>query len=250
MEQNERITVNIGEYKGEKPIEIILREGAAPRVQQLELKAPESIDVSGVLETPYAWLEKRVDTIDQKEANIVVDREAMTITLTVDERDSYKKAIIKGSTKLTDVYAAFGINDSSKGWIPSKLGNFLRLNRSLFSDKTECMQLVSLLKNFSAKVKAEIQKSKDPSGSMAEIYRQEVESNLPQSFVVNVAIFVGTAKTAIEVEFDHYLKDNEVYLQLVSPGAKEVADNYRDACIDVVLEKINAIAPNIVIIEA
>ena len=64
MEQNnEKIAVNIGNYTGEKPIEVILREGVAPKVQQLELKEPQSINVTGVLSTPLDWLTKRIDTI-------------------------------------------------------------------------------------------------------------------------------------------------------------------------------------------
>ena len=56
---NEKIAVNIGNYTGEKPIEIVLREGVAPEVQQLELKKPEKIDAAGVLSTPLDWLGKR-----------------------------------------------------------------------------------------------------------------------------------------------------------------------------------------------
>lgn len=53
----------------------------------------------------------------------------------------------------------------------------------------------------------------------------------------------------IEVEFDHYLSDGDVYLQLVSPGANEMVETYRDTCIDSVLDKIKAIAPDIAILE-
>ena len=97
MEQNnEKIAVNIGNYTGEKPIEVILREGVAPKVQQLELKEPESINVTGVLSTPLDWLTKRIDTIEQKKANIVVNREEMTITLTINESDYYTKSTFVG----------------------------------------------------------------------------------------------------------------------------------------------------------
>lgn len=250
MEEKERIAVNIGEYKGEKPIEVIFREGAAPKVQQLELKAPESISVSGVLSTPYDWLEKRVGTIDQKQANVLIEREKMKITLTINEADHYKKNTFVGSASYSETYEAFGINQGDKGWIPAKLGQFLRLNRSVFANKEDCMRLVSALKNFTANAKTEIEKQRDPSGSRADVYRSQVESNLPKSFVVNVAIFKGTAKQPIEVEFDHYLTDSEVFLQLVSPGAKELSDEYRDRCIDEVLEKIREIAPEIAIMEA
>ena len=40
-EMEKGIVINIGEYKGDKPIEVVLRQGEAAKVQQLELKAPE-----------------------------------------------------------------------------------------------------------------------------------------------------------------------------------------------------------------
>lgn len=186
---NEKIAVNIGNYTGEKPIEIILREGVAPEVQQLELKRPENIDVAGVLSTPLDWLVKRVDTIDQKGANIVVNREAMTITLTINERDNYTKSKFTGKAAYSEIFEAFHINDEKTGWIPAKLGQFLRLNRAVFDKKEENMKLVSALKNFTANAKSEIEKQRDPSGSRADVYRTQVESNLPKDFTVNIAIF-------------------------------------------------------------
>lgn len=249
-DQNEKVVVNIGNYDGKEPIEVIIRNGeAATQPEPLATKAPESINVEGVISTPLDWLEKRVGTIDQLTSNIKVDRENMTITLTVNERDYYTKSKIMGTVAFTDTYRNFGINDGSVGWLPAKLGQFLRLNRGVFEDRQECMMLVSKLKNFTAKAKAEIQKQRDPSGSTADVYRQEVESNLPKSFTVKLAIFKGNAKEAIEVEFDHYLKDGEVFLQLVSPGANELTESYRDQCIDDVLDKIREIAPEIAILE-
>lgn len=251
MENQEKgLTVNIGEYKGEQPIVIEYREGrASSPVQPLETKAPEKVNISGVISTPFDWLEKRLTEINQKTSNVLVNREDMSITLTVNENDFYKKGVIKGSVEVSEIFEKFGINDGEKGWIPAKLGQFLRLNRGVFLEKEQCMVLVSQLKNFTANAKTEIQKQRDPSGSMAEVYRSQVESNLPKSFTVNIAIFKGTAKTPIEVEFDHYLRDGDVALQLVSPGANELMEDYRDKCLDDVLNKIRAIAPEIAILE-
>lgn len=173
----------------------------------------------------------------------------MTITLTINEDDFYNKNTFVGKVEYSEVFEKFGINNGEVGWIPAKLGQFLRLNRGVFENKEDCMVLVSKLKNFTADAKTEIQKQRDPSGSVAEVYRSQVDSNLPKSFVVNVAILKGTAKTPIEVEFDHYLKDNDVFLQLVSPGANELTEDYRDRCIDEVLEGIRKIAPEIAILE-
>lgn len=48
---------------------------------------------------------------------------------------------------------------------------------------------------------------------------------------------------------DNILGIGEVFLQLVSPGANEVMESYRDKCIDEVLDKIKDIAPDIAILE-
>lgn len=247
MEETNKIQINVENYNGKDPIRVVFREGVAAKV--LDEKAPESINVSGVLSTPLDWLEKRVDTIEQHEAHILVSRDNLSITLVVDERNYYKKATIKGTAQLSEVFTALGINDGAKGWTPAKLGQFLRLNRALFEDKEACMKLVSQLKNFTAKAKSEIEKQHDPSGSRAEVYRQTVESNLPKSFAIRVPLFKGKAKTTIDVEFDHYLTDGEVFLQLVSPGARELMDEWRDQSIDEVLTAIREIAPDIAIME-
>lgn len=84
----------------------------------------------------------------------------------------------------------------------------------------------------------------------ADVYRQEVESNLPKSFTVKIPIFAGPVKTTFDVEFDHYLTDDEVFLQLVSPGAQELMDEWRDNSIDKVLNSIRELAPDIAILEA
>jgi hypothetical protein len=251
MEREEKIQVNIHEGVNiDKPIEIILREGQAPKaVEALPTKQPESISITGVIDTPFRWLEKRVDTITQKLANVVVDREKMTIKLTINETDGYNKNTFAGSVQFSEIFAKFGINNEQTKWTPDKLGQFLRINRGVFCDKESCMKLVSSLKNFTAKAKAEIQKQKDPSGSMAEVYKCQVESNLPKSFTIYTSIFKGTAKQNIEIEFDHYLKDGDVYLMLVSPGANELVEIYRDICIDDVLDNIREIAPDIAILE-
>jgi hypothetical protein len=251
MEKEEKLQVHIHEgVDVSKPIEIILREGTAAKAPEvLATKAPESISVSGIISTPFDWLLKRVDTIDQKKANIRVNREKMSIELIINETDGYNKNTISGTVQLSDVFAKFGINNESKAWEPARLGQFLRLNRGVFEDKEKCMVMVSALKNFTANAKSEIQKQQDPSGSRAEVFRQQVESNLPKSFSVVLSVFKGTPKETIDVEFDHYLSDGDVYLQLVSPGANEMVESYRDTCIDQVLVKIKEIAPEIAILE-
>lgn len=129
MEENEKkdgIAINIANYDGKDPIEIIQRTGkAAQAVDPLPLKKPEDISLKGVIDTPAKWLEKRVDTIKQKEANIVVDREAMTIKLTINEKDAYTKNTFTGAVALSETFGSMKINDPAEAWIPSRLGQFL-----------------------------------------------------------------------------------------------------------------------------
>lgn len=248
--EDKNLVINIENYNGNEPIEVIYRKGEASQpVEYLPTKEPEDISLSGVISTPRNWLEKRVHTINEEEANIVVDRDNMDIKLTINENDYYTKATFTGTVQFTDVFKKFGINDLSKGWRPAELGQFLRLNRNVFEDMEACMRIVSLLKNFTAKCKAEIQKQRDPSGAMADVYRQEVESNLPKAFTVNLPIIKGMEKVVIDVEFDHYIANGDVMLQLVSPAANEIVADYTSRCIDSEIEKIKKIAPQIVIVE-
>lgn len=248
--KDKTVSVNIQNYTGEKPVEVIIRKGeAASAIEPLPTKAPIKTDISGVITTPIDWLEKRIDTVDQKKAHVVVNREAMTIKLVINESDHYQIGTIQGTVEFTEIFTKTKINNAKEAWVPERLGQFLRLNRGLFADREECMKLVSALKNFTAHAKSEIQKQKDPNGSRAEVFRQEVDSNLPKDFTLNLAIFKGTPKVPIVVEFDHYLADGDCLLQLVSPGANEAVEGYRDTCIDDVLDRIRAIAPDIAIME-
>jgi hypothetical protein len=248
---NEKYNISLPE--GKDKVEIILREGQAAKA--LDPKEPEKIIISGVLDSPLMWLVKRVEAkvgndeqqIDQHASNIIVDRDKMTITLTVDETNYYK-TIITGKLEYHPKFVEFGIN-SSKTWAPNKLGQFFKMNRAFFPDKSKNMELVTALKNFNAKVSQNIDKVKNDNGSFADNFSAEVEANIPGSFSVKLTVFKGTSAEVMEVEFYATVDGREVDLSLVSPGANELVEEYRDKCIDSVLEEIRVIAPNIVIIE-
>jgi len=249
MENNNELNLNLTGFTKEK-LEIIRREGVASAPKEpLPTKAPEVYGMTGVIDTPANWLEKRIKCIDIKKANVEVNREEMTVKLTINEDDAYNKNSFIGTVAFSQIFEKMGINNGQKAWIPAELGQFFRINRHIFRDKEECMLLVSKLKNFMATTNAKIQKMKDPSGSRAEVYNSSVESNLPKSFIIDTSIFKGTAKESIEVEFDHFIKDSDVYLQLISPGASELVEAYKDKCIDSVLDRIKIVAPEIPILE-
>lgn len=244
MSENKLNVVVPKDYNG-TPIEVVLREGEAPVV--LDPKEPERVVISGTIDTPFRWLEKRIELINQKASNIIVNRDVMGIALTVDETNYYQSDI-RGELKTSKEMMEFGIN-AEKKWEPIKLSKFLKMHRAFFTDKSQNMMLVSTLKNFKAKVNQDIERSKEENGSKVDNYSQVVDSNLPKSFKLNVPLFKGFACEEIEVEIYADVDGRDVSLSLVSAGANEAIEEYKNKVIDEQLDAIRQIAPDIVIIE-
>lgn len=244
MSENKINLVVPKDYNG-SPIEVILREGQA--AMQLDPKEPEKVVISGTIDAPFRWLEKRVELINQKSANIIVNRDKMGLALTIDETNYYQTKI-GGILQPSKEMQEFGINTDKK-WEPIKLSQFFKMHRAFFKDKTENMMLVSILKNFKAKVNQDIERSKEENGSKVDNYSQVVDSNLPKSFKLNVPLFKGFACEEIEVEIYADVDGRDVSLSLVSAGANETIEEYKNNVLDEQIGAIKGIAPDIVIIE-
>lgn len=90
MAENKLNVVVPKDYNG-TPIQVILREGKASNV--IDPKEPEIVVIDGTIEAPQRLLEKRIDLIDQKASNIIVNRDTMKIALTTDETNYYRTKI-------------------------------------------------------------------------------------------------------------------------------------------------------------
>lgn len=241
----EKVNVIVPENYSGVPVEIIWRDGEAAK--QLEPKETERIAIRGTIDSPLRWLEKRIELINPKSSNIIVSRDNMTIRLVIDET-SYYQSVILGSLEPSKKIQEFGIN-TNKCWEPVKLSQFIKMNRAFFTDKTQNMMLVSTLKNFKAKVNQDIERSKEENGSKVDNYSQVVDSNLPKSFKICIPLFKGFSPEEIEVEIYADVDGRDVSLTLVSAGAEELIEEYRNKAIDEQLELISRVAPDIVIIE-
>lgn len=244
MSENKLNVIVPKDYNG-APIEVVLREGKAPVA--LDPKEPERVVINGTIDAPIRWLEKRVELINQKATNIIVNRDKMRIALTIDET-SYYQTEINGILQASKEMQEFGINVEKK-WEPFKLSKFIKMHRAFFTDKSQNMMLVSTLKNFKAKVNQDIERSKEENGSKVDNYSQVVDSNLPKSFKLNIPLFKGFACEEIEVEIYADVDGRDVSLSLVSAGANEAIEEYKNKVIDVQLDAIRQIAPDIVIVE-
>lgn len=225
MDENKKVVVNLPE--GTTQAEIIVREGEAPAV--LAPKPPVKIDLSGVIGAPVEFLElRRYDSeqINPLRCHVLVDREQVSIPK----------------------FSEFGIN-AGKGWEPNELGQFFKMNRAFFPDKTANMKLVTELKNFEATVNSKVEKQKSEKGDFKDNYSGVVMSNLPEAFTLQIPIFKGMPAETIEVEFYASVNGRDVTLQLVSPGACQLLEDLRDRIIDVQVARIRELSPEIAIIE-
>src|SRR5512145_3203724 len=146
--QNEKLQITFSE--GCEKGEIIIRE--VDSVNELPVIEPIRLAIIGTINSVSEFLSKRIsesDQINQKRCHILVDRQLMAIQLITSENDHYLTNKIVGTLQIHPKFKEFGIN-TKKDWVPSELGQFFKMNRAFFVDKSENMKIVSDLKNFKA----------------------------------------------------------------------------------------------------
>ena len=245
--QTEKVQVNFTE--GQTKGELIIRE--VKEVNELKVKEPVKIKLSGTIGAPFEFLLKRMDQIDQinqKRCHIVVNREEISIKLVFNENDEYTKGEVTGTLESYPKFTEFGIN-TGKVWTPTQLALFFKMNRAFFTSREDNMKLVSDLMNFTATVNNSIERSVNESGSKTDKFEQVVNSNLPKSFNLMIPIFKGTSIETIEVETFAQIDGRQVAFTLLSPGAQAILEEIRDRAVDEQLLKIRENCPDIAIIE-
>lgn len=243
----EKIQVNFAE--GQTKGELTILEGVA--LAQLPIKAPVKIGLIGVIGAPVEFLQKRIsesDQINQKKCHVIIDREKISITLITSEDDSYLSGSVIGTLTQHPKFIEFGIN-AKKNWEPNELGQFFKINRAFFPDKSSNMALVTELKNFEATVNSKIEKQKSEKGDFKDNFSGVVSSNVPGTFTLRIPIFKGVPAEDLEIEFYASVDGRDVRLQLYSPGANTALEDLRDKVIEEQIELIRSIAPEIAIIE-
>ena len=128
-----------------------------------------------------------------------------------------------------------------------EMSDLIRMNRTYFTEKNIASELVSIMRNFKAKVTNDIESSDDKKGNVSQVRRQAVESNLPPSFMLNIPIFKGQPKQTFAVEID--IDPDTLQATLVSPDAQDLIVEQHDKLIDEVLDTIGQLCPDIPVIE-
>ena len=232
--------LNVVFSEGMQVAELVIREGKAA-----ELKEPVKVSISGTIDSPIRWLQKRIKTIDQLKSHILICRESGTITLKIEENDFYQTTII-GKLEVSPEFKKMGLN-SGEYHTNFEMADLFKMNRILFENRDVSMKLVTELQRFKAKVEKDIEQSDNNRGDRKMLLQQTVDSNLPDKFKLKMPLFVGEPKAVFEVEV--YIRATDFCCTLISPDANDLMSEAVDICIGKQIEEIREIAPDIVIIE-
>lgn len=234
--ENEKLNITLPDGT----TEIIIREGEAAPVRE---KKP--LAIVGVINTPARFLKNRYEFLEGKTraCHVLVNSDKGMITLIVEENEELHDSIM-GVISESDAIKNFGINNGDYVE-PESLAEFLRMRKHYFVDQTEYANTFTALRSFSAKVNQEIATIKDDHGNYDLKKKQAVEHNVPKSFTISVPLFKGFPKRDIQVEI---LVNSSLKVTMYSADLIQLTDELREAYVMDTVEKIENIAPDIVIL--
>lgn len=166
------------------------------------------------------------------------DELKMHLVYGVTQRHTY---IISSKIILNPDLEAFEIN-KGKRYAPAQLADFIKMNRHLFESKSVAMELVSALKNIKASVNRAIEDSRDDRGNRRALIDQVVQSNIPESFNIELSIFKGQPKVVIPIEV---VLDEDLECMLISPDLKEIISEESEKLIGGEVAKIRELHPQL-----
>ena len=185
--------------------EIIIREGKA-----LEPVAPKKINITGDIKTVSSFIAKRKPASSQLDAKpglqeinpdralVTVDKNFLSIKLELDPENEYGTEVT-AKLSFTPELEQFCIN-KNRLFNREELIKLIRFNKIWFPDAEAHDKLLKAYQAFTATVNANIGKTSDTRGNVENAYKKTVETNVPDSFVLNIPIFKGMDKRRFRVE--------------------------------------------------
>jgi hypothetical protein len=179
-EDNKNIEVSVEE--GVK--ELIIREGRA-----LQVNNPSSVHISGHIDAPYRYYEKRAGkSLDKEKAHLEVDTQNKKIILDTDPSDDLSP-VITGSIKRYKPLMQMQINEGTMfGKDDFKL--LMKKHRFLFKKSSDCGELVNKLENLDMTIQRELEDKDDSRGNRSLVAKQTVKSEIPETITLESQIFV------------------------------------------------------------
>jgi len=220
--------------------EVVFRTGEA-----LKLSHPKNNKLSGVIDSPARFINRREGEFEPLKAHCVVNINKGKITLVIDEQSENGNYEIVGKCEKGKIYQDLRINSGSTfGHV--ELSQKLKMLRYYFTDKTLHMNLVKELKNVSAKVEREVEKNNDDRGNITDKFKQTVQSiNIPSTFEIRIPLIEGQPAEPINVEILLATDGRAIICYLESVDASERIDEILNTVIE---EQVKIIEEKVLVI--
>lgn len=140
-------------------------------------------------------------------------------------KDTSGGLIIEGSLNLSKELVNLEIN-SGKAWTSSHLSQLLKFNRLLFANTEECLELVTNLQKFTAKITTEIQDINDKQGNKTQAIIQQASHQIKLQFTLAAPVFKHDQnKSTFMVNINLEVRDRAIEFWLESVELKEIIDS-------------------------
>lgn len=202
--------------------ELTIRTGTAQAVNEPVKFSIRETSIDGPLE----WCTKTYVIKRRKTTPCVVcivNVNQNSIEFYEDAEDKQAPVIIGRIIPNPDI-EVLGINTGA-AISPHKLSDIVKMNRTLFPDKTEAMVLVSKLRDFKGRVEKESESFKDDRANFSLRVAQVAKTNLPETFVVNLSPFLGEPKQPFTVEV---VITHDLNVSLISPDLHDYIKEYAE----------------------
>jgi hypothetical protein len=232
MENNLKINVEAGIK------ELVIREGKAN-----EVHVPSGISLSNLtIDSVKEYLSKKgINETEIENSFVLFSYEEKNIELLYAARIENPDRI-KGEVRLHPDLKKFEINEG-KRYTTFQLADFIRMNRHFFETKDVALKLENVLRNFTAEVDKKLDVSDDKRANVKASIIQTVKTNIPENFTLKLPVFVGSEPIPVLVEID--INSTDISCSLMSPNLKELIDVETKAIIDVELDAVKKLYPEL-----
>lgn len=204
----------------------------------LEPKHPIQIKIAGHITAPAEFLKKRfrnlldsapsannghiLQKVDIAAAVLIVDEDAMSITLRLDPEHPFGTEIT-GQLQFTNYLDSFHVN-TGKQFTRPELTKLLRFSKELFRDEDKYEELLKAYQVFDFKALIEAAQQDDTRGNKSSSFVKKLTTNLPESFVLRLPIFKGQLPEEFRVEIGIDTTEQTARFNFESPELSALID--------------------------
>ncbi len=180
---------------------------------ELEPRPPVKVDITGDIDAPQRYWEKRKEDYDHHKCHVLVRDYA--IKLVLNEDDPFRNGSITGRLTLDPECSIWGINHEGTEYDNLSLAKLIKNNQFLFADKKEWSNMFNSLIQFDANISVNLKNIQETSGDMEKARKITVTNNIPKKFVLKTRIY-GQTREEYVVELGAIVQGQSVNFYLDS----------------------------------